>query len=200
VTAAAGTCPRCDSPRAAGQRYCLDCGLPLPRADGAVATLRRGWVRAFGWYPGDWVWPAGLALVVAALGATGAVALATRNGEGGTTFAATNAAAAADETAPVAPSAAGLVDWPTARNGWTVVLISLPRSLGADKARERAAKAKKTGLPDPGYLVSDRFPSLHPGYFVVFAGIYSSRAEAEAAVPTARAKGFGGAYARPVAS
>jgi SPOR domain len=200
VASVAGTCPRCDAPRDPGQRYCLDCGLRLPAAEGAVATLRRAWVRGFGWYPGDWVWPAALALVVAALGAAGAVALAKRGDGGGTTFAATNAAASAAVTAAPSAPASGLVDWPAARNGWTVVLVSLPRAVGPDKARERAAKAKKTGLPDPGYLVSDRYPSLHPGYYVVFAGIYTTRAEAEAAVPTARAKGFGGAYARPVAS
>jgi SPOR domain len=159
--------------------------------------LRRVWLKGLGWYPGDWVWPAALALVVAAAGAGGAVLLANRGSGGGTTFAATNAAAASPQTTAAAtPGQAP--GWPAGRPGWTVVLVSLPRTGGAEKAQQRAAKAAKTGLPDAGYLVSDRYASLHPGYYVVYAGIYGSRADAEAAVPTARAKGFGGAYARPV--
>ena len=32
------------------------CGLRLPPSTGRVAALRRGWLRRFGWYPGDWIW------------------------------------------------------------------------------------------------------------------------------------------------
>ena len=39
-----------------GQDYCVDCGLRLPAVDGRVASLRRGWMRRLGWYPGDWIW------------------------------------------------------------------------------------------------------------------------------------------------
>jgi hypothetical protein len=199
MASVAATCPRCDAPRDPGQRYCLDCGLRLPETEGTVAALRRGWVRALGWYPGDWVWPAFLALVVAALGAAGAVGFATRGENGGTTFAATRAAAASSRIATPPDTRPGEAGWPSERKGWTVVLVSLPRAGGAGPARTRAARAAKTGLPEAGYLVSDRYPSLHPGYYVVFAGVYPSRAQAEAAVPTARAKGFSGAYAQPVA-
>lgn len=201
MPAAPGTCPRCDAPTDPDQAYCVDCGLRLPAATGAIPTLRRAWLRGFGWYPGDWVWAALLALVVAALGAAGAVVLAGREHGGGTTFAATTAAPAGpvDSVAARRPPN-GRTEWPAGRSGWTVVLVSLPRALGVDEAAQRAARAAKAGLPDAGYLVSDQFPSLHPGYYVVFAGIYGTRADAEAAVPTARAKGFGGAYARPVAA
>ncbi len=77
------------APRAPDQEYCLDCGLRLPPAKGSIPSLRRRWLESFAWYPGDWFWPALLVLVVAALGAAGAIALA-RHGEptGGTTFAA----------------------------------------------------------------------------------------------------------------
>jgi hypothetical protein len=40
-------------------------------------------VRRLGWYPGDWVWPSLLALVVAALAAAGAVAIAHERDSGG---------------------------------------------------------------------------------------------------------------------
>jgi len=92
----------------------------------------------------------------------------------------------------------GRTEWPAGESGWTVVLVSLPRELGPAAAKERVSRAVRAALPEAGFLLSDRFASLHPGYYVVFTGIYQSRSEAEAAVPTARGKGFGGAYARPV--
>ncbi len=213
---AAGRCPRCDAPRAADQHYCVDCGLRLPPTEGALPALRRRWLRSFEWYPGDWFWPALLALAVATLGAAGAVALKERDrGNGGTTFeaaplsAAPASAPARSPTAittlpafpapPAEPRPSGETEWPPDTSGWTVVLVSLPRAVGVDAARERAKRAARTGLSEAGYLVSDRFASLHPGYLVVFSGVYDTRAEAEAAVPTARSKGFGGAYARPIA-
>ena len=204
LSARGEVCPRCDAPRTADQRYCIDCGLRLPPGRGAVARFRHFWVRRLGWYPGDWALPAFLALLVAAAGAAGAIRLTRDDTRGATTFTAA--------TPPVAPSsapakttrAAGkspatvLVDWPSGVSGWTVVLLSLPRDAGAKAAIARAARAARAGLPEAGVLVSDRFASLHPGYFVIFAGVYASEAEAEAAVPTARSRGFGGAYVRPV--
>ena len=53
---AAWTCPRCGAPRGPASVYCIECGLRLPERRGAVASLRRRWVRRIGWYPGDWVW------------------------------------------------------------------------------------------------------------------------------------------------
>lgn len=200
----AGFCPRCDAPRTADQRYCIDCGLRLPPTRGPVASFRRFWVRSFGWYPGDWVLPALLALLVAAGGAAAAVELTQHEGHGASTFAATTPPVARTETSATTtpargkPTANPLIEWPAGVAGWTVVLLSLPRAEGADAATARAARAAKAGLPEPGVLVSDRFASLHPGYFVIFTGVYASEAEAEAAVPTARSRGFGGAYTRPV--
>jgi NAD+--asparagine ADP-ribosyltransferase len=78
------------------------------------------------------------------------------------------------------------------------VLISYPKATGRDDALATATRAAKARLPGVGILDSDRFSSLHPGYFVVFSGIYGSQARAEAALRTARASGFSGAYARPV--
>jgi hypothetical protein len=194
-------CPRCSSAREPDQEYCLDCGLRLPPGHGGLARFRRLWLGGFGWYPGDWALGAFLALLIAAGGAAGAIMLGSRSRDAGTTFAALSAPAApaaakARRTAREGPSAPAT--WPTAEPGWTVVLLSVPRERGAEVARARAARAARVGLPDAGYLVSDRFASLHPGYYVVFAGVYSTRDEAEAAVPSARAKGFGGAYVRPV--
>jgi hypothetical protein len=48
-------------------------------------------------------------------------------------------------------------------------------------------------------LDSSLYASLQPGYYVVFTGIYASKADADAAVATARQAGFGGAYSRQIA-
>jgi hypothetical protein len=190
-------------PRAADQLYCLDCGLRLPPARGALASFRRGWVRSLGWYPGDWAFPALAALVIAAAGAATAVELGRRGAGEGRTLAATAPPLAPGgrdgaAAAPARPARNGRTKWPAGEGGWTVVLVSFPRELGPAAARERAARAARAALPEVGVLLSDRFASLHPGYYLVFTGIYPTRAEAEAAVPTARSKGFGGAYARRV--
>ena len=68
-------CPRCGTPHEPNQEYCLECGLRLPvEASGLVPSLGRAWRRRLGWYPGDWVWPSLLALLIAALAGIGAAA------------------------------------------------------------------------------------------------------------------------------
>jgi hypothetical protein len=47
-------------------------------------------------------------------------------------------------------------------------------------------------------LVSDRFASLHPGYYVVFSGVYDSLEEAQTAVGRVVSR-FPNAYAREIA-
>ena len=49
-----------------------------------------------------------------------------------------------------------------------------------------------------GVIDSGQFSSLHPGYYVVFTGVYSSADEAEAALRTVRASGFSSAYTRQI--
>ena len=68
------TCPRCATPYDPTQEYCLQCGLRLPRDEGVIVALRENWTRRVPWYPGDWVWPTLLALVVAGVGAALAAA------------------------------------------------------------------------------------------------------------------------------
>ena len=49
-----------------------------------------------------------------------------------------------------------------------------------------------------GYLNSSGFSSLHPGYWVVFSGIYNSIVAARANAAAASSKGFPGAYPRQI--
>jgi len=99
-------CPRCGAPREPHQAYCLECGLRLPAMTGVVADLRRGWIRRFGWYPGDWIWTALLTLLVAIAGIAIAIALTGGKGTKVITFVATTprtrpAASVAATTTPV---------------------------------------------------------------------------------------------------
>ncbi len=95
---AAGACPRCGSPYAPGQEYCLECGLRLPLVRGFVAAnlipaLASTWRRHARWDPGDWIWPVVFGLVVAIAGATVAILVTTSDNEkrgGGTIIATTN--------------------------------------------------------------------------------------------------------------
>jgi hypothetical protein len=90
------------------------------------------------------------------------------------------------------PSAPGA--WPPGKSGYTIVLESIPVSAGRAFAAARARTARRAGLPRVGVLDSSAYPSLHPGYYVVFSGIYASSAQASAALPAAHAAGFPDAY------
>lgn len=104
---------------------------------------------------------------------------------------------AATPTKPAPPKI--LTAWP-GKTGYTVVLESLPKNAGRPQATAKAKSALKAGLPQVGVLDSGRYASLHPGYLVVFSGVYHALADAQAAVSGAQAKGFRAAYARQITS
>jgi hypothetical protein len=93
----------------------------------------------------------------------------------------------------------GSYAWPANRNGWTIVLVSYPKTTGRTPASATATRAAHSGLTQVGVLDSSQYASLQPGYYVVFTGIYASKSDADAAVSTARQGGFGGAYSRQIA-
>jgi hypothetical protein len=216
-------CPRCGANVEPLQEYCVDCGHRL-RSSGVVPTLATGWRRRLGWYPGDWVWPSLLALLVAVVSAGGAIwwtrdaSSAAATTVVGDTEAlptvATTALAPTTGAAPTVPTRTtettaprrrqqarrALIEWPRGRSGWTLVLISLPTSSGRDAALTRAREALRTGLPQVGVIDSSRYASLHPGYYVVFSGVYPSIGEAQDAVSRAAESGYENAYARRVTS
>jgi hypothetical protein len=189
-----------------------------------LGRLSAAWQERFGWYPRDWVWRILLGFVIAVAGAGAAIVLADAGAEnpplvateGGPAHLPTTAPGTATVTLPTvptgtptaptapppatttAPRPGTLVTWPAGRSGYTVVLESIPTGAGRSLAVTRARDASRAGLPQVGVLDSSRYSSLHPGYYVVFSGIYSSRAQAERARATASAKGFGAAYAREI--
>jgi hypothetical protein len=217
-------CPTCGAPTEPGQEYCLECGERLPARRGILTTVGRVWRRHLGWYPGDWL-PVVVALLVVAALATAAAVYAAQDEEQetrGRTVVATSppdvtgteAATGVTETAPVASvptetpttttqpgDGAGPgspVEWPADQDGFTVVLASMPVTGGREIALRNARSAIRAGLEEVGVLDSEAFASLHPGYYVVFAGVYPSLEEAQDAVPDARDAGFGNAYAREI--
>ncbi len=222
IAAADGTCPRCGASRKETDRYCLDCGLALPEVTGRLPAWRRRWIKRVGWYPGDWVWLALPTLALAIAGAAGAIAISDHRADAHAVVTAatpgfglaataplqpvtTRAPGGSSSTLPVPPEPGaaaaknGRLTWPVAETGWTIVLVSYPRTTGHDPALATATRAAKAGLPQVGVLDSSRFASLQPGYDVVFTGIYGSQQDADAAVATARQAGFGGAYSRQIA-
>jgi hypothetical protein len=99
-------------------------------------------------------------------------------------------------TAP--PPAKQLIRWPAGESGYTVVLESLPKSGGRTAAIARARQALTRDLPEVGVLDSNNYSSLHPGYYVVFSGVFGSFAEASTRVSAARAAGFAKPYVRQI--
>ena len=216
-------CPRCGTPSEPDQEFCLECGLRLPTPPtGVIATLGGAWRRRFGWYPGDWMWLSLLALVVAALaGAGAAIFVAHDTGKSAATVVRTSPSERVTTTTPTAPTgttptstrpggtgtttrtapppppppATTLRVWPAGRSGWTVILVS---TLSRSSALDQAHRALRSGFTNVGILDSSRYPNLHPGYFVVFTGIFDSQAETGSALASARSRGYLSAYARRI--
>jgi len=174
-------CPRCGAAAVHGQEYCLECGIRLP--GGSVVGVRgtgRGWaLRSL------------LALALAVAGAAGAMAASGGTGERDRVVTAIGGFATVPTTSTLLPSLPGtgpngIVDWPAGEDGWTIALASLPQTGGQRAAIVRAREARKEGLSSVGVLDSSRYASLHPGYWMVFTGIYTSEAEATSALEPAR--------------
>jgi hypothetical protein len=174
-------CPRCGGQVAEGQEYCLECGVRLP-GEGPVGRPRdlgQGWV---------------LRAAVAAVVALGGAAVAVAATDGGTDAAEVVTATGGflttpEESTSTSPSEevpVAAVEWPAGDDGWTVVLASLPQTGGRRVATGRAVAARRAGLTAVGILDSSQYASLHPGYWVVFTGVYGSEAEATSALQPAR--------------
>ena len=176
-------CPRCGGGIAAGQEFCLECGLRLPGAS------RLGPAPAS---PRQVMLPLLVAAVVAIAGAAAAIAL-TRDTATATTIL---TATGGSETVRRRHRGLGVRARRVARRArpaGRTSSISVPKVDGRDAAVARAEQARRKGLRRVGVLDSSRYASLHPGYWVVFAGVYPSEPEATSRLREAR----GGAARRP---
>jgi hypothetical protein len=212
-------CPRCSSAFDAGQEYCLECGLRLPPT--LAGETRRAASFAEPRATATWLAPALVGLVLAVLGTGAAIAISS-NGETeavvpvatggsltappstptltapepttGTSNALPPTAAAAPPPPPRNPRT---ISWPRGRRGWTIVLISVAQNAGRPAAVAKAEEARERGLRRVGILDSSRFASLHPGYYVVFQGVFESEADAASSLQRARSV-FPAAYQRAI--
>ncbi len=214
------TCPNCGAPYEPLQEYCLDCGARLPTGQGVAAETRAAVQRRFSRPPGDWILPALIGLLVAIVATGAVIALGGGDeGSGANTFVATNAPTVrntgrttatitapeptttgeATQTTPRRPPPRRVIAWPADRDGYTVVLYSIPKTTaGRRNAFARARAALNAGLQPVGVLDSSQFSSLHPGYYVVFTGIYGSQTAAQSGREDATASGYPAAYVRPI--
>ena len=133
---------------------------------------------------------AAVALVVAVAGAAIAVASTSGGRESDEVVTATGGFATLPTTStlpsPRAGERAGIVEWPAGEEGWTIALASVPQTEGRRAAEGRARQARRRGLSPVGILDSSRYASLHPGYWIVFTGVFGSEAEATSSLQQAR--------------
>ena len=172
-------CPSCGEPSARGQEYCLECGFRLPGPRPGASGPSSGWILR-----------AAIAGVVALIGAAGAVAVAGGSQSDPEVLTATGGFATVPTSSTLPSPTEGdpseISEWPAGEDGWTVVIASLPQTGGRRVALDRAQQVRKRGLAQVGVLDSSRYASMHPGYWIVFTGVYSSEAEATSALEAAR--------------
>lgn len=217
------TCPRCGAASEPLQEYCLECGLRLPPAGSVTAEVRRAVRSRVRGAPADWVWPVLIGLAIAIAATAAAIAFGGGNATGSAdTLVATNEPTVGRETKETVtiqppeftgrtttaekpttrekpPTPPRVIEWPRGKSGYTVFLFSLPKSAQArTDARAKARAALDAGLEQVGVLDSSQYSSLHPGYYVVFAGVYGNGRAAQAGRERAQAAGYEAAYVRQI--
>lgn len=165
------SCPACNTPLDGDEIFCLQCGTRLvPEPEPAQS----------------WTVPAVIIGAIALL-AIGAVFVALQQVESDAEREAAEPAEVVERPfARDGGSGSDVAEWPADRSGYTVVLAQAPDET---TARTQATAALDAGLP-AGVLESDRYPSLEPGTWVLFAGRFESLDEAEAAATRYAAAGF----------
>lgn len=224
-----GRCPNCGAPHDVYQEYCLECGRRLPGAyvGGRYAEVWRRDSPIWLWAAlAALLLVALVSGAVVALAATDDG----KSSEPATSIPVVSTAPSTTSTVGVTPSTITItpptttlgtttfstttfgtttfgttttgsnVTWPPSKDGFTVVLKSVPTSNGRSQAEAAADKARTNGLSQVGILNSSDFSSLNPGYYVTFTGIYDTESQANAALPNARSKGFPTAYVREVSN
>ncbi len=184
-----GPCPNCGTAMSPDQRYCLNCGARrgAPRVAPAAGTPGEVVeVASVAPRPAD-VSPLAAVIGIALLGGMLLIGvLIGRSGSDDTQTPTPIVQVDPAQTTPGAttpPATAVATDWPTDAQGFTIQLSLVPKD-GATQETVDAAKASatSTGAKDVGVLDSDLYPSLTPGNYVVYSGIYTQRQPAVAAL------------------
>jgi hypothetical protein len=180
-------CPRCGVAYEPTQEYCLECGARLPVNRGVVGVLAQSWQRRFAWYPGDWIWPVLLFLVLTALAT--ATALAARSERNSS-----RPIIATNDSIPVGPGATqGVVPvtsspatLPVPTNQPTITTGPLPTAPGSAST---GAATTPTPPANPNALAT--WPANKSGYTVVLESLPVSNGRAAALARARRAKSNG---------
>jgi hypothetical protein len=207
VGASGEPCTACGAPLAADQKYCLNCGdrragVPLgleelapaptaPAADAQAAAATPPTQRSIPLTPTTAAAGVGALLVAVLIGA-GIAGITSKTPQVNVPAAkapvvnVAGGAGAASDTAAATP-VSFTSDW-AGEDGWTIQLQTLPKD-GTDAAAVQAAKDAATGkgAADVGALDSDEYPSLDPGNYVVYSGVYATKKEATAALKGVKA-------------
>ncbi len=211
VAEQAERCTGCGSPLALDQRYCLNCGK---RRGGARIEFEKYLEQDDpNGPPNPPVTPVAAAApppdhrperevtpLMAAVGLTGLAVililgvLIGRTGQGNSApatpvIAATGApAAAGPSTSSTSTTVSFVADWPSGKEGFTIELATLSKD-GADGTAVETAKADVVakGATEVGALDSDEYASLPAGNYVLYSGVYDTKADAEAALDPLKA-------------
>jgi len=190
-------CAECGAALAADQRYCINCGrrradprVPLPAAVAQPAGSKPPAAVPPDGRPSD-VSPLGAVLGVALLG--GMLLIGVLIGRGnddetpapviqvGESPAASTTTTTADEGSGAADGAgAGITsDWPSGTEGFTVELSTISKAGATEESIDAVrSSAEAQGAEDVGVLDSDLYPTLPPGNYVIYSGVYDTRSEA----------------------
>jgi hypothetical protein len=198
---AADACAACGAPLAADQRYCLECGErraatssvllagPPTRAEAPPAPPASAPPRVPGGAGTEQ--RSSTLMVIAGVGvlllAMGVGVLIGRSGSSKQVAALPQVISVSG--APGAATSAGATatpftdDWPSGTSGYTVQLQTLPES-GTQVTAVQAAKASASakGAAGVGALKSEDFSSLTAGSYVIYSGVFHTKAAAEKAL------------------
>lgn len=222
--AVAASCPDCGAPLEPGQHYCVECGAQvgvdyrphpswrLPAAVAAIVVLLIGAGVAFALTEIS----SDSDIDSAKSAPTQAAATPVQPSQPTTAEAvppAEQTAPQGEATAPTTapqdgaqvegqgtPSSDGgqstgggsIAEWPAGKAAYSVILFSTDTREGAEK---KAREAIDQGIP-AGVLDSSDYSSLRRGYWVVFAGQFDSRDEAENEAESYASLGFEDGYPR----
>ena len=203
-------CAECGSPLAADQRYCLNCGARRgdPRLDYGNYLKNGG--NGAEEPPGgpadpsskqpasgrDWT-PFALVGLIAALGIMLAIGVLIGKGGSGSNQAAAPVVQVGGGTAADTTGGSNLPtantsfksDWPAGKEGYTVELGTLPKQgTTADQVDAQKSDAESKGASDVGALDTDDYGSLPAGNYLIYSGVYDTKAEATKALKPLQSK------------
>jgi SPOR domain len=201
-------CRSCGAPLAEDQRYCLNCGQrragqrvdyqsllggaanASDASDAASPAPRRSSLAESPLAAVLGIAALGLMLLLGVLigkgdsgGTSGQVPPPVVQVGGGSAADTASANAGGSTSQEVADTGAISSDWPPGKSGYTVELGALPKAGTAPADVEAQKKqAEDKGAPDVGALDSDKYASLPGGKYVIYSGVYDSKAEAQKAL------------------